>query len=204
MFLRSLAGAMLGLLLISSAFAAEENTNPYVLANNVAERTFAELQKNADKLEDLNYCRALINRELMPHIDVKYAAYKVMGSALKNISKEDREAFCVAFGKYLEKTLTETLHKYTNQELIKSPVSEPDKDASIVSVKVGIQKPGEAVVALILKCRKNTKTGEWKAFDLIAENVSVLDAKAAEISPIINKDGVQAAIEALNKNVQQL
>lgn len=187
---------------IGQAFA--ESSNPYEMANAVAERTLSELKKNADKLDDLAFCRSLINRELMPHIDAKYAAYKVMGTALKDISKEEREEFSIAFTQYLEKTLTETLHKYTNQELIKSPVAEPEASESIVSVKLGIQKPGEPIVNLILKCRKNTKTGEWKAFDLIAENVSVLDAKTAEISPIISQKGVKAAIEALNQNVQKL
>lgn len=196
--------ALLALIMVKAVCLAQtDSSNPYVLANTVAEHTLSELKKNADKLQDMNFCRSLIKRELMPYIDVKYAAYKVMGTALKNISKDDREYFAEAFGQYLEKSLTETLHKYTDQELIKSPVSEPAAADAIVAVKLGIQRPGEAVVNLVLKCRKNTKTGEWKAFDLIAENVSVLDAKTAEISPIISKSGIKAAIEALNKNVQQ-
>ena len=49
--------------------------------------------------------------------------------------------------------------------------------------------------------RLNKKTSEWKVFDLIGENISILDAKSSEISPIIKSKGIQAAIEAL-KNIK--
>ena len=59
---------------------------------------------------------------------------------------------------------------------------------------------GDTMSAEIAPCDAKTgkQTGEWKAFDLIGENVSMLDAKVSEISPIIKSQGVDAAIAKLN------
>ena len=54
---------------------------------------------------------------------------------------------------------------------------------------------------MVLKMRLNKKTSEWKVFDLVGENISILDAKESEISPIIKSKGIAAAIETL-KNLK--
>ena len=74
-----------------------------------------------------------------------------------------------------------------------------DDKTNLVSVKLFIREEGKKDLELILKLRKNNKTGVWKAFDLIGENISMLDAKISEISPIIKAQGVDAAIAKLQE-----
>ena len=62
-----------------------------------------------------------------------------------------------------------------------------------------IHEEGKKDLELILKLRKNSKTGEWKAFDLIGENISMLDAKISELSPVIKNSGIDAAIKKLQE-----
>lgn len=62
-----------------------------------------------------------------------------------------------------------------------------------------IREEGKKDLELILKLRKNSKTGEWKAFDLIGENISMLDAKISELSPVIKNSGIDAAIKKLQE-----
>ena len=49
------------------------------------------------------------------------------------------------------------------------------------------------------KVRKNRKTNEWKAFDMVAEGVSLLDSKQAELSGIIRQKGLPYVTELLKK-----
>ncbi len=136
----------------------------------------------------------------MPYVDIRYAAYKVMGTSLKTTTKEERDSFTEAFGDYMMRSMSNAIGKYTNQDLVLSPVSEPDKSASIVPVKFTVKTAGQPDISFVIKMRLNSKTGEWKAFDVIAENISVLDSKTAEIQPIIKSKGVAAAIAALQDN----
>ena len=95
-------------------------------------------------------------------------------------------------------SLSDVLSKYINQEVIPEPEKALDKDATIVSVKFTIREAGKQDLALVLKMRLNKKTSEWKVFDLIGENISILDAKESG-APIIKSKGINAAIEALKK-----
>ncbi len=183
-------------------FSAAAENNPYEMANTVAGQTFSEIKANKDKLADKAFLNSLIDTKLMPYVDVKYAAYKVMGTNLKKTTPKEREEFTEAFGAYLKRAIADAIGKYTDQELELSPVKKVADNENIVSVKFLIKQAGKQDIAMVLKARKNGKTGEWKVFDLVAENISILDAKQAEISPIIHDKGIKAAISALEKNSQ--
>ena len=97
----------------------------------------------------------------------------------------------------MKNSLVDVLSKYTNQDIVPAKVETVDPSVSLVSVKLLIRETGKKDLELVLKLRKNNKTGQWKAFDLIGENISMLDAKISELSPIIKNSGVDAAIAKL-------
>ena len=49
---------------------------------------------------------------------------------------------------------------------------------------------------------KNSKTGEWRAFDMVAEGISMLSAKENELSPLIRERGINKVIDLINKHNQ--
>ena len=179
--------------LFSAANAQDQN--PYEIANSVASTSLAKIKAAKG---DKSALEKIIEEDLLPFIDVKYAAYKVMGTCAKTLSKEDRERFTDAFTVYMKKSFVDALGKYTNQEIIPSPVKEVKADEGLVAVKLMIHEEGKKDLEMVLKMRKNSKTGEWKAFDLVGENISILDAKTSEIFPVLSSKGVNAAIEVLN------
>ena len=185
----------------ASSYAAVDMSNPYKLASHVAKDTVSELQANKDRLSDKAYAKSVVESHLMPYVDITYASYKVIGTELKKTSKEERNAFTKAFNDYMVMSLTDVLSKYVNQEIVPQPEQSVAKDATIVPVKFTIKEPGKQDLTLVLKMRLNKKTSEWKVFDLIGENISILDAKESEISPIIKSKGINAAIDAL-KNIK--
>ena len=178
---------------------AENVVNPYELANSVASQVIDDIKANKDRLADKKVALSIINNDLMPYVDVKYAAYKVIGTSLKTTSPEDREKFTEAFAVYMQENFASVLSKYTNQQIIPAKVQEVDANTKLVSVKMLIHEEGKKDLELILKLRKNSKTGEWKAFDLIGENISMLDAKISELSPVIKNSGIDAAIKKLQE-----
>ncbi len=158
------------------------------------------MRVNKNKISDVKVATQIIEKFLFPYIDIKYASYKVMGTSLKNLTESERQKFTVAFSEYMKKSFVQALSKYTNQEIIPSEEKEVGANENLVSVKLTIRESGKKDLDLILKLRKNSKTGEWRAFDIIGENISMLDAKISEISPIIKSSGIDAAISKLNSS----
>ena len=186
-------------MLMTSFMSYAKNDNPYETANAIAVQTFDDLKTNRERLHDNNVVIGIIKKDLLPYVDVRYAAYKVIGTSLKQTSKEERDAFTEAFGDYMMRSMSNALGKYSNQELKVSPVSDVPADTTIVSVKYTVTQNGAPDINFVVKMRLNKKSGEWKAFDLIAENISILDAKQAELSPVIRDKGIIEAINLLKK-----
>ncbi len=46
-------------------------------------------------------------------------------------------------------------------------------------------------IDLVFKMRQNKKTGQWKAFDMVVEGISLLSSKQAELGKRISKQGVE-------------
>jgi phospholipid transport system substrate-binding protein len=193
------------ILIFASAvvFADFDKSNPYQLANQVASSTIAELKANKDHIGDANVAAGIIDKYLFPYIDIKYAAYKVMGPSLKSLSEEDRQKFTDAFSDYMKDSFVSVLSKYTNQVIVPAEEKTVASNETMAAVKLLIRESGKQDLELVLKLRKNSKTGEWKAFDIVGEKISMLDAKISELSPIIKSQGVDAAIAKLKESTKK-
>ena len=177
-----------------SVFAADVDTkDPYKMLSVVAQDTFDTIKAHKDQVKtDLAFRKDLIRTKLMPYVDSTYAAYRVIGNNLKQTTKEQRDAFADAFSEYIIASYAEALGKYDNQELVIPPYQKVGADENMVNIKFLIREAGKQDLELIFKLRKNSKTGEWKAFDMVAENISMLSAKQSELSPLIRQKGIDA------------
>ena len=183
-----------------NATAAVDMKDPYKMVDAVAQQTFNELKANKNKLSDVNFRKELIRKNLMPYVDTAYAAFSVMGQYAKNASKEERSAFTDAFGEYIVSTYADALGQYNNQELVSPAYQSVNPNETMVSVKFLIREPQKQDLEVVFKLRKNGKTGEWKAFDMVAEGISMLSAKQSELNPLIRTRGVAAVTELLIKH----
>lgn len=61
----------------------------------------------------------------------------------------------------------------------------------IVAVKTQIINVNNPAIDVVFKMRLNKKTGQWKAFDMVVEGISLLSSKQAELSKRLAKQGVE-------------
>ena len=176
-------------------------SNPNKVIQSISVNTFDRITTDQARLQaDPNHIQVVIEEELLPYFDYRYAAYKVLGADLKNTTVNQRNDFVEAFRLHLMNSYGHILIKYDRQN-IEVAGNTVFKDARIVTVPVIVRDKNDQVVQLSFKLRKNTKTGEWKVFDVIAEGVSMLDTKQSEIKNLILKRGIDHVIELLqNKN----
>ncbi|MBB1271566.1 phospholipid-binding protein MlaC [Psychromonas sp. SR45-3] len=181
-----------------SLIASESDiTNPNQVLHSVSTTTFKRLNDEKSRLQsEPEYIKVIIKEELIPFFDYKYTAYSVVGPNLKNTTPEQREQFVDAFLAYLINAYGLILGKYDQQSLLILDINN-FKGKKIVSIPVRMTDNNGQVTQLDFKLRNNSKTGEWKVFDVIAEGVSMLDTKKSELRPLIQKQGIDEVIKLL-------
>ncbi|PKH01898.1 ABC transporter substrate-binding protein [Psychromonas sp. MB-3u-54] len=188
------------LLFSSIAFSDQiDMSNPNKVIQSVSTNTFARITAEEARLKaDPDYIQVVIEEELIPYFDYKYAAYKVLGAHLRNTTIEQRNEFVEAFRLYLINSYGNILFKYDQQE-IQISANTNFKNGSIVTIPVRVRDKDGQIVQLSFKLRENKKSGEWKVFDVIAEGISMLNTKQSEISELIQREGIDHVIKLLEK-----
>ena len=176
-------------------------TSPYVLMQQASDKLFADMKNNQAKIKkDPNYLRTIVRNDLLPYVQVNYAGSLVLGSHFKSTTPEQREKFFKAFSDFIEQAYAQVLTAYTDQNIQIEPAKEVG-DKNLVSIRVNImQNGGQAPIKLDFKWRKNSKTGEWQAYDMVAEGVSMVVTKQNEWSGILRQQGIEALTAQIQKS----
>ena len=179
-------------------------TSPYVLMQQASDKLFADIKNNQVKIKkDPNYLRTIVRNDLLPYVQVNYAGSLVLGSHFKSTTPEQREKFFKAFSDFIEQAYAQVLTAYTDQNIQIEPAKEVG-DKNLVSIRVNIvQNGGQAPIKLDFKWRKNSKTGEWQAYDMVAEGVSMVVTKQQEWSGILRQQGIDALTAQVQKSAAQ-
>ncbi|WP_147200004.1 phospholipid-binding protein MlaC [Pantoea sp. CCBC3-3-1] len=203
MFKRFLMVAML-IIAPVAANAAADQTNPYKLMNEAAGKTFTRLKSEQPKIkQDPNYLRQIVREELLPYVQIKYAGALVLGRYYKEATPAQREAYFKAFGDYLAQAYGQALALYNGQTYQIAP-EQPYADASIIAIRVSIIDPnGRPPVRLDFQWRKNSRTGDWQAYDMIAEGVSMISTKQNEWAGLLRQKGIDGLTERLQSAANQ-
>jgi len=177
------------------------DTEPYRLLQQVAENTFGRLKAEQQQIRrQPDLLKKVVDQELMPYVDYKYAAYKVIGPQLRDTTKEQRDSFAEAFRDYLITTYAQVLTQYNDQDLRFEPQRDIGED-KFIDIKVAIIEPGKEDIDIGFKFRRQ-KSGQWQAYDMVAEGISLLSAKQEELSGLIRTEGIDNVTELLREKSQ--
>ena len=192
-FMMSVAG-------IANAQEVNEQ-NPYEMVQDVANRTFERIKANQAAIKaDPEMLRTIMEEELVPHIDYKFAAFMVLGKHFKSVPQEKMGEYISVFRQYLVTTYAVAMGYYDNQEVIFEPESSFD-DKKSVTVRAVVQDPNRPEIKIAFKVRKDSKTNEWKAYDMVAEGISMLNSKRSEFESILRQDGIDAVIALMRDKI---
>lgn len=197
--LRSLFGLLLLIAMTLPAFAKTAPISPNQMMQSVSEHLFQNLkQLNKDDAQRKQKVSDIVTTHLMPHMDTKYVAYKLLGKHIRSINKPQAMAFIEGVNAYLTGSYTQVLSQYTSQEIIIEPTS-TQPSGKLTQVKARIISEHAPSIDLVFKLRKNKKTQQWKIYDLVAEGISLLDAKQKEIVPKITQLGIEKVTKSLSQ-----
>jgi len=170
--------------------ASVDKKDPYKMIETVADITFKRFAAEQEMIrKNPNLLKNIVREELMPYINYKYAAFKVIGNNFKKTNKQERAEFVPVFRDYLITSYAQVFTLYKNQQVNFAPAKDFSNE-KVVAVNTTVIEPGRAPIDISFRVRKDKKTKEWKAYDMVAEGISLLDSKQAELSSLIRQKGL--------------
>ena len=198
------ATALISFGLVAQASAAEVKTydDPYKMIESVADQTFRRISADQPVIQkDLEHLRVIVNEELVPYIDSRYAAFRVIGNYIKQTKPAERDAFVLAFKDYMVATYAGALTQYKNQKVIFEPAKAVGNQ-NIVTIKTRVIDPGKPDIKIEFKLRRMKDTNNWLVYDMVAEGISLLDSKRSELGSLIRQQGLLSVAALLEEKAK--
>lgn len=148
-----------------------------------------ELRADRDRLIKM------IDGILLPNFDIDYASILVLGQHAREATPAQRSRFARAFYNSIAHRYAEGLLNYTRGRVRVIPSKgELSEKRSIVRTEVVLDDGKLLAVDYAFRL---TKSGEWKAYDVIIEGISYITNYRNQVSAEIRKAGLDALIVRL-------
>ncbi len=207
--LRSLAFAtavVFGIVATAPAFA--QDVAPPASASAAAQQTPAQVvQVIADQLanaidghrDELKHNQEklikVIDGVFLPHFDLDYASILVLGQHAREATPEQRERFAKAFYNSITHRYAEGLLNYTRGRVKVLPFK-GDLNVKRTVVRTQVVLDDGKLVSIDYAFRKS-RSGDWKAYDVIIEGISYVTNYRNQVDAEIRKVGIEQLIANL-------
>ena len=148
-----------------------------------------ELKQNHEKLI------SIIDETLLPHFDIDYASILVLGQHAREATPEQRERFAKAFYNSITHRYAEGLLDYSRGKVNVLPFNGDLNDKRTV-VRTQVTMDDGKLVSIDYAFRKS-RTGDWKAYDVIIEGISYVTNYRNQVDAEIRKSSIDALITNL-------
>jgi phospholipid transport system substrate-binding protein len=192
------------LFLFSNGLMAQSQADdPVSLVEDINVRIFANVAENLEEYKaNPEALKSLVRTDLMPMLDVKYAARLILGRAGRGIEKEKIDEFADCMSNLLINRYSEGLLYFSSEIKLQVLPQRGELNEKITRVRTRVQMPngGEAPVDYAFH-----KTADgWKAFDVIVEGISYITTYRNQIMPDVQANGIDSVIERLSTGQLEL
>lgn len=194
--LHLMAGVVLGLVsLMPVAYAVDE---PIAIIEQIAKRLDETIESRRDELtRDRAALNAVIDDVVLKSFDTDYAALLVLGRYAREATPAQRERFSRAFYDSLVNRYGEALLQYTRGSVKVLPFRGQLNDRR-TTIRTEVLINDGTRIPVDYAFRK-TKSGEWKAFDVVIEGISYVTNYRNQVVAEIQKSSIDSVTERLEK-----
>jgi len=190
-----LFAAFLGLMQASNAIAAD-----LLPPQQAIERASSKLQ---ERLQDKSFTKDFekitqyVNEVIYPHTDFDRISALVLGQIWKTATNDERQRFKHEFQTLLVRTYSRAFVEFHDWSVRFLPL-EMENGATKVVVKTEVLQPGMQPIAV--NYRMLLSQGDWKAYDIMIEGVSlVTNYRTTFSNEVKTKGSLSAVIDGLAK-----
>ena len=151
-----------------------------------------EKEFRADQTKLYDFVEAVI----VPKFDTKYIAQLILARHWKNASDDQRKRFQVAFKDMLVHSYANALVEYHTSVKAEWMPLRMAPDATDVTVQSRLVR-GNGKPPLPIGFAMRLKDGEWKVYDIVIENLSLITSFRSQINSEIKRSSLDALIQRL-------
>ena len=178
--------------------------SPMDMLQSTSDRMLSELKVHQSTLKsDPNRVFDIVDRVLLPHVDMDYMSRSVVGRAgWMTGSAQDKHAFIIQFTELLTRTYASALASYTNQSVKFFPIRGGYEGQSQITVHSEVIQPSGPPVPMtyILLLEGN----QWKVIDFSVDNVSIVNNFRAQFSSDLDQGGLANLTQKLKQHNEKL
>src|SRR5690349_245898 len=138
----------------------------------------------------------LVDDVIVPKFDTKYIAQLILARHWKTASEEQRSRFQAAFKDMLVHSYANALVEYHTQVKAEWQPLRMAPDATDVTVQSRLVREG-GKPPLPIGFAMRLKDGEWKVYDIVIENLSLVTSFRSQINSEIKRTSLDALIQRL-------
>ena len=177
--------------------------DPVSRVEDVTVHLFANVTENLQHYtENPEALQTMVRTNLMPLLDIDYAARLILGSAGRGIEKEKIDEFADSMSTLLINRYSSSLLYFSSEVKLRVLPQRGELNEKMTRVRTRVQLPkgGEAPVDYVFH-----KTADgWKAFDVIVEGISYVTTYRNQIMPDVEAHGIDSVIERLKSGQLEL
>ncbi len=156
-------------------------------------------QKMQDKsfIKDFAKVTQFVDETILPHTDFDKISALVLGKIWKTATPDERERFKQEFQTLLVRTYSRAFVEFKDWSIRYLPLEMENGETKVI-VKTEVLQPGLQPVAV--NYRMLLSNGEWKAYDIMIEGVSlVTNYRTTFANEVQTKGSLNAVIEGMAK-----
>ncbi|WP_423823361.1 ABC transporter substrate-binding protein [Salinisphaera sp. SPP-AMP-43] len=183
---------------LAPSLASAAPTPPKQLAKQTVEKVLDDLEgRRAELRNNPQELYALIDRDLVPLLDLPYMSQLVLGRYWRQASPDQRQRFQKAFKSMLIRTYGSALLGFNdNVEIEYKPVRAP-ADAERVTFNAVIHSPNGQDTPVSLQLHQ--VQDEWKVYDGSVGNLSFVTNYRGQFNSEIRRNGLESLIDQMEK-----
>lgn len=176
---------------------------PVTLVENITGYIFAKVAENLEAYTADNEClKTLVREDLVPLLDVNYAARLILGRAGRGVEEEKVEQFATLMSNLLVDRYSAGLLHFSSQTKLQVLPQRGELNDKMTRVRTRVTLPSGSEAPVDYAFRK-TPDG-WKAFDVIVEGISYITTYRNQIMPDVQANGIDSVIARLSKGELEL
>jgi phospholipid transport system substrate-binding protein len=141
--------------------------------------------------------RSELSKAILPRFDFEEMAKRSLGAEWRRRTPAEQEEFIRLFTELLKNSYIESIESYRGEKVIYRSESQDGAYAD-VGTKV-INDRGEEFT---IDYRLNLKGSEWKVYDVIIENISIVNNYRSQFTRILGRSSFAALLQTIRDKIR--
>jgi phospholipid transport system substrate-binding protein len=201
-FTRPLQFLLLMLAALLAMPARAEIAEPERIVRETTDQVIENIKQNLEAYKkDPARLYAMVDELVLPRFDFERMTALALGRYKRKVRGDQKERLVQEFRNLLVRTYSKALLEYNDQKVIFLPMRGSVAQGD-VTVRTEIDQPGGFPIPINYSLY--LKDGEWKVYDVVIDNISMVTNYRSSFAREIKNKGVEGLIKTLQaRNEQQ-